>query len=138
LRNPGTSPLVSSFPNGGISTNDVATTQSMHSNFLAISLNESGAVPPDCMGDVSETQVCIASNGRLKFYAKPSICGSPQTTGSGNGTAPLGNPQYSIDMNVFFGSVRANSETTDPQVHYDRLTGRWFVVAINVATKSNR
>jgi hypothetical protein len=138
LQNDPASPLVPGFPNGGYSVNDAGTTQTIHSNFLGISLDESHAVPPDCMGDVSETQVCIAANGRLKFYAKPTICDAPLTTATGVGSGTLGNPQFSIDLDVFFASVRANSGTTDPHVHYDRLTGRWFVVAINTATKSNR
>lgn len=131
-------PAVSAYPNEGFSQNDVSGTQTVLSNFQAITLSESSSVPPDCMGDVSETQVCIAANGRIKFFAKPSVCDAPLTTATTGGSATLGNPQYNIDLDAFFNAVRNNSGTTDPHVHYDRLTGRWFVVAINVASKSNR
>ena len=138
LKNLPSSPAVSSYPSSAVSLFGQETTQTIHSNFQAISLSESGSVPPDCMGDISETQVCIASNGRLKFYAKPSACNGPLTTSTTSGAASLGSPQFSIDMNVFFNSIRNNEETTDPEVRYDRLTKRWFIIAINVASISNR
>lgn len=138
LKNHPFSPVVSSYPFPGPTLNDQGTTQSIHSNFQAISVSESGSLPPDCMGDLSETQVCIASNGRLKFYAKPTVCNAPITTGISSGSASLTNPQFSIDFDVFFNAVRNNVQTTDPQVYYDRLTARWFIAMINVATKSNR
>ncbi|MES2645888.1 MAG: T9SS type A sorting domain-containing protein [Bacteroidota bacterium] len=137
LQNHPSSPAISKFPDGP-ALMDLGTTQAMHSNFQAISLSESNAVPPDCMGDLSETQVCIAANGRLKFYAKPTICDQPVITSITAGSNSLINPQFNIDLDVFFNLVRNNSDITDPQVHYDRLTKRWFIVAINVANKSNR
>jgi hypothetical protein len=138
LKNHPSSSAVATYPTSGISLLDLETTQTVHSNFQAISLSESGSVPPDCMGDVSETQVCIASNGRIKFYAKPSVCDVPLNTSIANGSASLGAPQFNIDMNVFFNAVRNNEETTDPEVRYDRITKRWFIIAINVANISNR
>lgn len=138
LTNHPSAPFISSFPPPGISLHDNEVTQPIHSTFQAIALNESGSAPPDCMGDLSETQVCIASNARLKFYAKPTVCNTPLTTSTTSGSTSLGNPQFSIDLDVFFSSVRNNISTTDPQVYYDRLTKRWFIVIINVANKSNR
>lgn len=137
LKNHRSSPAISKFP-AGPSLTDLGSTQSLHSNFQGITLNESSSIPPDCMGDVSETQVCIAANGRIKFYDKPTLCDAPVTTSTTAGAFSLVNPQFSIDLDVFFASVRGNIGTTDPHVRYDRLTKRWFVVAINVATKSNR
>ncbi|CAN5695307.1 hypothetical protein BH10BAC3_BH10BAC3_03600 [soil metagenome] len=137
LKNHPSSPAISKYPEGP-SIMDLGTTQTIHSNFQAISVSESNSIPPDCMGDLSETQVCIAANGRLKFYAKPTVCDAPLTTSTTAGAFSLVDPQFSIDLDVFFSSVRNNIETTDPQVHYDRLTKRWFIVCINVANKSNR
>lgn len=137
LNHPG-SPGISSYPGNGVSVNDVATTQNIHSNFQAITVSESNSVPPDCMGDVSETQICVAANGRIKFFPKPDICTGPVTTAITGGSSTLATAQFSIDLDAFFNSVRNNNQTTDPQVYYDRLSGRWFVVCINTAQQSNR
>jgi hypothetical protein len=48
----------------------ISSTQAIYSNFLANTVLESGSVPPDSQGDIGTTQVCIAANGRLKFYSK--------------------------------------------------------------------
>ena len=36
--------------------------------------------------------------------------------------------------NTFFTTVRDGVGTSDPQVRYDRLSGRWFITIINVPT----
>ena len=41
-------------------------------------------------------------------------------------------------LNNFFGSVGGNTNgTTDPRVRYDRVSGRWFVTAIDTPTVDN-
>jgi len=134
------SPVISSYSSVPTPFTDPTqhATQELHSNFLGITLSESGSVPPDCMGSVGPTQICVASNGRIKFYAKPSVCDAPLSTSSISGSTPLANPIFSVGLDAFFSSVRNNSETTDPHVHYDRLSGRWFVVCINIESTSNR
>jgi hypothetical protein len=116
-------------------------TQAVHSNFTATIQDETPGVlvtPPDCMGEVGLTQVCIASNNRIKWYAKNTVCENPRTTSTTTGSSPAGNPQFSVFIDDFFSSVRAGSETTDPHVHYDRLSQRWFIVCINTSPNSNR
>src|SRR5205085_11843321 len=80
-------------------------------------LGESGFIPPDSVGDVGPTQILVAANGRIKVFDK-----------AGN----LGGLNETTD--TFFQSVRNGSGTSDPHIRYDRLSGRWFVTAINVAT----
>src|SRR6185295_16076733 len=85
-------------------------------SFLAIQSSESGFIPPDSNGDVSPTQVLTAANGRIKVFSK---------------TGTLGGLNESTD--AFFATVRS-AGTSDPHVRYDRLSGRWFVTAIDVAS----
>lgn len=92
--------------------------QSLSSQFLGATLGESGAVPPDANGGVSPTQVCVIANGRIRFRNKTSLTTDVFTTST----------------NTFFNSVRNNSGTSDPRVRYDRLSGRWFIVMINVSS----
>lgn len=127
------------YPNGpdeDISLMD--NTQNLHSNFQGIQLSESNSIPPDCMGHVSHTQICVVSNGRIKFYTKPSVCDAPLVTSNTTNTGSLSNPVFSTTLRAFFNSVIGSADVTDPHVYFDRLTERWFVVAINTANASNR
>ena len=98
---------------------------------------ETGAFPPDTMGAVGPSQVVVFLNGRLRSFNK--------ATGAADGV-------LNVDTDVFFSSVMtppAAGEvvfTTDPNVRYDRLSGRWFLNMIDVplnsttgaTTKANR
>jgi hypothetical protein len=77
-----------------------------------------GPFPPDTMGAVGPTQFLLAINYGLISFSK--------TTGQKDG-------QINVTLDTFFASVRNGYETTDPRVRYDRLSGRWFVTAINFA-----
>ena len=134
-------PRISSYPESKAETIPVANniTQTIHSNFQGTDFGESGGItPPDNMGEVGPTQLCVVSNGRIKFYTKPTVCQPALTTSTSNGTSSLGNPIFSSDLDVFFSTVRNGQSSTDPHIHYDRLSQRWFIVAINVANNSNR
>jgi hypothetical protein len=85
---------------------------------LGPGLAESGFIPPDSVGDVGPAQFIVAANGRIKSFDKA--------------TGVLGGLNETTD--TFFASVRNNSGTSDPHVRYDRLSGRWFITAINVST----
>ena len=131
-----------SFPKGSSSPVIAQqNTQAIHSNFAALQTYETSGVvvtPPDCMGDVGPTQICVASNNRLKWYSKPTVCDAPLTTSTTSGALALSGATFSIYIEDFFASVSNGSEVTDPHVQYDRLSQRWFIVAINTATASNR
>jgi len=85
---------------------------------------ETGAFPPDTMGAIGPSQFFLFVNGRLRTFNK--------TTGVADGVV-------NADPDVFFasvmtpvsGAVVANF-TSDPQVRYDRLSGRWFLSIIDV------
>ena len=111
--------------------------QAFHSNFTGIVLSETGSFPPDCTGDVGTTQVCVGSNGRLKFFARNTVCANVQTTPQTTSNSVLGAPAYNVDLDVFFSSVADPSGISDPHVRFDRLTQRWFIVAIDVKATSN-
>jgi|GEM_PF-2034465 len=81
------------------------------------------AIPPDSMGDVGPTQVLMHANGRIKLYTK--------STGAADSN-------LDADDDVFWTSVRNGAGVSDPQIEYDRLSGRWFLSIINVQAAPNR
>ena len=118
--------------------NRTAATQAIHSNFLGVVLSEAGAVPPDSMGDIGSTQVCVVANGRIKFYNRNTVCGAAQTTVGTTSNTPLAAPVVDLDLDVFFSSVAGAFGVSDPHVRFDRVLQRWFIVAIDLRTAPNR
>jgi hypothetical protein len=88
-------------------------------SFLAMTLGEALAIPPDTMGSVGPTQILVHTNGALKLFDKT---GAP---------APPGTP-FDVTDDAFWASVRGGFPVSDPHVEYDRLSGRWFLTIINV------
>lgn len=137
-------PVVASWPppdaNSPTSPAGISATQAIHSNFLAATLAESNSVPPDSNGDIGSTQVCIAANGRIKFYTRNTVCQTAQTTTTGASNTPLASPTLNLDLDIFFASVLSSGVTgvSDPHVRFDRLTNKWFVIAIDLRATSNR
>lgn len=100
--------------------------QTLGVNFLGATLSgtyPTYSFPPDVMGDVGPTQYIVAVNGRIISFNK--------TTGVADGAINAG-------MDNFFNSVRNGTYTSDPRIRFDRQTGRWFVIIINVASINNR
>jgi PKD repeat protein len=91
--------------------------QTVGTGFLGAQISDTiGYIPPDSMGTVGPSQILVVVNGRIKVFDK-----------SGN-LGPL-----NTDTDSFFGSVESAS-TSDPHARYDRLSGRWFISMIDVAT----
>lgn len=90
-------------------------------NFTGATLSDTGAFPPDTMGAVGPTQFIVAVNGRIRSFNK--------TTG-------VADSALNLDTDVFFNSVMtpptASNFTSDPRIRYDRLSGRWFIIIIDV------
>jgi hypothetical protein len=92
-------------------------------NFTGAVLSDAGAFPPDVMGAVGPAQFIVFVNGRLRSFNK--------TTGIADGV-------LNIDPDVFFSLVTTPpgtnevTFTSDPNIRYDRLTGRWFLSIIDV------
>ncbi|MEO6323349.1 MAG: hypothetical protein ABIT01_00550 [Thermoanaerobaculia bacterium] len=97
-------------------------------NFTGATLTDTGAFPPDTMGTVGPSQFVVFVNGRVRTFDK--------TTGVADGV-------INVDSDVFFTSVLTPNTpgginfTSDPQVRYDRLTGRWILIIIDVPSTSN-
>ena len=87
---------------------------------VSIAAGESPFVPPDSMGDIGPTQILVHVNGRIKVFDRNGVVGP---LNSGN--------------NPFWESVREGLRMTDPSVRYDRLSGRWFLVMMNLAAVNN-
>jgi hypothetical protein len=126
--NPG-SPDVASWPGPEVGSEGAAaginTPQSVGLNFLGATLTDTGAFPPDSMGAIGPAQYIVAVNGRIRSFDKH--------TGAADGV-------LNLDTDVFFNSVMTppatNNFTSDPRIRYDRLSGRWFIVMIDVPGKA--
>jgi hypothetical protein len=124
VKNPD-APEISSYPVSDNSINHIGAnssvfaTQTIVNNFLGPTVT--AYIPPDCNGDAGPTQILVVANGTIRVYSKTGVLGGLNAT-----------------TDVFFNSVRNGSGTSDTHIRYDRLTQRWFVVAINVASTNNR
>jgi hypothetical protein len=113
---PGTGVGASPARPGSLPESTPFTAQTTGVNFMGPTLVFT--TPPDSMGAVGPTQFIAITNNRIISYNK--------STGAADGVLDL-------PPDSFFSSVRASARTCDPRVRYDRLSGRWFVVMINVA-----
>ena len=120
------SPEVDRFPAGDPADksqpriNSITSPQTLGLTFLGATLADANAFPPDVMGMVGSTQFIVAINGRIRSFNK--------TTGAADGV-------LNADMDVFFSTVMSTQSgtfTSDPRIRYDRITGRWFVIIIDV------
>ncbi len=111
-------PAVSSWPPfaAGVEAGGTRAPQSVGVSFDTTDFSHSGWVPPDTIGAVGPTQVLVISNGRIRLFDKAGVPGPLDTTGENFFAAAGG------DVN---GAV-------DPHVRYDRLSGRWYLVAISL------
>ncbi|MBK6426259.1 MAG: hypothetical protein IPF82_08710 [Blastocatellia bacterium] len=103
-------------------THTILNPQTLGTNFTAatvLGVNPTLSLPPDTMGAAGPTQYITALNGRIVSFTK--------STGVADGV-------INTTQDTFFTSVRNGAGTSDPRVRYDRLTGRWFVIIINVST----
>ena len=92
--------------------------------FTGATLTDINAFPPDNQGAVGPSQYFVFVNGRLRTFDK--------TTGIADGV-------INADPDLFFSSVMTPvgggvviNFTSDPQIRYDRLSGRWFLTIIDV------
>jgi uncharacterized repeat protein (TIGR01451 family) len=102
--------------------------QTLGTQFTGATLADTGAFPPDTMGAVGPTQFVVFLNGRVRTFNK--------TTGVADGV-------INADADTFFASVMTPVSppvvlnfTSDPQVRYDRLSGRWILTIIDVPSAS--
>jgi uncharacterized repeat protein (TIGR01451 family) len=96
--------------------------QTVGTSFLGMEfITDSNFVPPDSMGAVGPTQVLVGANGRIRVFDKSGVMGTLNTT-----------------FDNFFASVGGASGTSDPRIRYDRLSQRWFVSIITVASCPNQ
>jgi hypothetical protein len=95
--------------------------QTLGTSFTGATLADINAFPPDTMGAAGPTQFIVAVNGRIRSFNK--------TTGVADGA-------LNATMDTFFNSVMTpptgSNFTSDPRIRYDRLSGRWIVVMIDV------
>ncbi len=117
LPNPKGAPLAQWPPAEFIepSLDEILSPQVVGTSFRAVNIAESSAIPPDSMGDVGPTQILVHVNGRIKVFDKAGTLGALNA----------------LDT-TFWNSVRNARPVTDPQIRYDRLSGRWILTAVNI------
>ncbi|MFZ4521043.1 MAG: LamG-like jellyroll fold domain-containing protein [Bacteroidales bacterium] len=80
-----------------------------------------GPFPPDNMGAIGPTQYIVAVNGIIRSFSA--------ANGSADGV-------LNVTPDVFFSSVMtppiASNFTSDPRIRYDRFSGRWIIIIIDV------
>ena len=93
-------------------------------SFTGATLADTSAFPPDSMGVVGPTQFVVFVNGRIRTFNK--------STGAADGVIDA-NPDifFAAVMTPVSGPILENF-TSDPQIRYDRLSGRWFLSIIDV------
>jgi hypothetical protein len=83
-------------------------------SFLAASFGQLGSLPPDPSGGAGPTQFIFAANGRIISFSR--------ATGAPDGV-------MNLSLTTFFATVRNGASAFTPKVKYDRLAGRWFIIA---------
>lgn len=119
---PDSSTPLTNAPSGGPTAESP---QTLGVGFTGATLSETLAFPPDTMGAIGPSQYCVAVNGRIRTFDK--------NTGTADGV-------INADTDVFFNPVltppATNNYTSDPRIRYDRLSGKWFIIIIDVPGKS--
>lgn len=135
---PDANQIVSSDNAGGTTAGKASATlglnQQIWSNFLATDFyDRQPGWPPDPNGAVSETQVLTLTTATVKVFEKPGVTDPPLLT-STDYSRRLANADLSMSLDEFFSPVLpAGSGITDPHVRYDRLTKRWFLIAVELS-----
>lgn len=103
------------------------------SSFLAATFSEFPFLtPPDPSGAVGSSQVVVVTNASVKVFSKTNVTDAPLTTTKGASQKPAPTV-LSLLLDDFFRPVLPDeSFAADPHVRYDRLSKRWFFVAIEV------
>lgn len=94
--------------------------QSVATSFKAVGIEDAPYIPPDSMGDVGPTQIVVHINGRIRSFTKAGVADGALDASDA----------------VFWASV-APGGITDPEVRYDRLSGRWILLTISIAEATN-
>ncbi|HXR63841.1 MAG TPA: hypothetical protein VN720_09915 [Rudaea sp.] len=133
-------PATSQYPLDAAGRRTLSPSLDIHTTSLSFNgptLSDTGAFPPDSMGTAGPTQFIVFVNGRIRSYTR----------------AGVADGVINADPDVFFASVMTPiggsvvlNFTSDPQIRYDRFSGRWFMSIIDVpctngtctATAANR
>jgi hypothetical protein len=97
-------------------------------NFTGLNLNDSGFIPPDTMGAVSQYFFVEFINGAFAIYDKTTgaLVGS-KITDSTFWTSKVGLPSSLVSPGL-----------TDPRILYDPASQRWFALEINKLATGNQ
>ena len=97
--------------------------------FTGAVLADTGSYPPDTMGAVGPSQFIVAVNGRLRSFTK--------ATGLADGVVNSSMDSFFNSVMTPVGGAIIGNFTSDPRIRYDRLSGRWIVLIIDVPYTSS-
>lgn len=89
---------------------------------------ETGSFPPDNMGAVGPTQYIVFVNGRIRTFNK--------TTGVADAVLNASPDAFFASVMTTVGGAVTQVFTSDPRIRYDRLSGKWILVIIDVPLNS--
>jgi len=102
--------------------------QSLGTSFTAATLPQARSFPPDCEGAVGPAQYVLFINGVIRTFNK--------NTGAMDGVLDVQPDGFFFPVMTPTNNPVVLNFTSDPQVRYDRLTGRWFMTIIDVPCKN--
>jgi hypothetical protein len=123
---PGALELTQWPPSEGVNLDSliqVEAPQTLGITFTGATLVDASAFPPDVMGAAGPSQYVIFINGRLRTFNK--------STGLADGIINA-NPDAFFSLVTTPPGAGQLTFTSDPNVRYDRLSGRWFLTIIDV------
>ncbi len=83
-----------------------------------------GPFPPDDMGAIGPTQYIVAVNGIIRSFNS--------TTGVADGVLNATPEAFFASVMTPIGGAITSNFTSDPRVRYDRLSGKWILIIIDV------
>jgi hypothetical protein len=109
---------------GGLLPTRANAPQTISSSFIAMSLSDSGYIPPDSMGAIGPDHYTEVINGAVGVFDR-------------NGTRLAKVTLASFFTVVVGGVTYPRGGAFDPRVIYDRRSGRWFASALEFGTSNS-
>ncbi len=95
-------------------------------NFTALTSADTGFIPPDTAGGVSETNLALLVNGRYRAFDKTGLTVANRTL-----------TQFWNDAGVSQVSDGGSAWAFDPRITYDAAAGRWYASAVHYRDGNN-
>lgn len=92
-------------------------------SFRAVSYSDVLVVPPDAMGAMGPAQYTVFINHRIRTFTRAGVRDGAMDVSA--------EAFFAAVMTPLSGTITSNS-TLDPQIRFDRLSGRWILTAMDL------